>query len=320
METANSITLVIPTYNRGNLIAETIKSAINQTVPFAKIIVVDDGSTDNTSAVLSKYSCNISVIRTENRGVQEARNCGVLSSSTELIALLDSDDLLEPNFVELMLNWMSRNTNVDIAFANFITFDHTGNHKPKLTFAPSEFFEGAKFDDNFIFDIPDLYRRSLNFQPFFPTGTVVRKEFFIKIGGYNPIFNGVGAEDWEFTLRAIENGEIAVCTTPLTKIRKHFGNDSRDALRMSLGESYILEFALKHHSRASSLQYDIIFSINKRRLDAFNTAFARGDFIQANSIIDQIKNPPRKLKFFIKRLIASMPSTLRKPLWMLTQI
>ena len=314
------ITLVIPTYNRGDLITETIHSAISQTLPFYEIIVVDDGSTDYTPNILRKFQSHVRVIRTPNRGVQEARNTGVYASDTDLISLLDSDDLLEPYFVQSVSEWMTKNEAADVLYVNFCTFDETGIHSDKFSLAPAGFFEGAKYDGAFLTNIPDLYRRSLKFQPFFPSGSVLRKQFFRHIGGYNSKFNGVGAEDWEFTLRAIDSGRVAACSTPLTKIRKHSGNDSRDSIRMSLGESQILEYCLKAHSAASTLQSEILDSIEKRKRDAFDGAFAIGNFAQADSILKQMRFTPRGIKLFLKWFIMSMPATLRSAIWRATQI
>jgi glycosyltransferase involved in cell wall biosynthesis len=71
------ITLVIPAYNRSQLITETLNSALNQSLRFQEIIVVDDGSTDDTPDTLAKFGDRITVVRTPNQGVQVARNIGI---------------------------------------------------------------------------------------------------------------------------------------------------------------------------------------------------------------------------------------------------
>lgn len=91
------VSVVIPTYNRANCIGDAIESALKQAYLNKEIIVVDDGSTDNTFEVLNRYGEQIRVIRQENAGVSAARNAGVKAASGDWIAFLDSDDLWMPD-------------------------------------------------------------------------------------------------------------------------------------------------------------------------------------------------------------------------------
>ena len=89
-----TISAIIPTYNRAHLVCDAIDSVLAQTYPCHEIIVVDDGSTDNTHNVLSgKYGDKIISLRQDNRGVSAARNLGIATATGEWIAFLDSDDL-----------------------------------------------------------------------------------------------------------------------------------------------------------------------------------------------------------------------------------
>ncbi|MCJ8502417.1 glycosyltransferase family 2 protein [Desulfatitalea alkaliphila] len=86
------ISVVIPTFNRAGIVTRAINSVLSQTRPPLEVIVVDDGSTDGTAALLERYAGRIRVIRQPNRGVSAARNRGVAAAAGEWIALLDSDD------------------------------------------------------------------------------------------------------------------------------------------------------------------------------------------------------------------------------------
>ena len=312
-------TLVIPVYNRGNLIAETIRSALGQSIPFREIIVVNDGSSDNTEAVVGSFSSRVTLITTRNQGVQAARNTGVQASKSELVALLDSDDLLEAEHLACAGTWMQAEAPADIVYCNFITFDDASEHADKFAGAPAGFFDGALQDGVFLYAIPDLYKRSLTYQPLFPSGSIFRKSFYQSIGGYDPKFNRVGAEDWEFALRAIAMGRVAVCTKPLVRIRKHAGNDSHDAMRMNLGEADILDYALAQHPAADKLAAEILASIDARRIRAFDAAFALGNFELAAQIEDKLRNKPTDLKSRLKHFILKNPPPLRKLLWRASQ-
>ena len=92
------ITLVIPAYNRRDLIGETLDHAERQHKPFARIIVIDDGSTDGTLHHIQRNHPEVYTFSIRNSGAQTARNMGIEAAETELVTLCDSDDLLEPDF------------------------------------------------------------------------------------------------------------------------------------------------------------------------------------------------------------------------------
>jgi len=97
------ITVVIPTYNRAKLIGRAIKSVLDQTMPPAQVIVVDDGSTDNTSEVCQVYAQSVQYIWQRNSGAAAARNAGIRLSKHPWIAFLDSDDYFTPSHLERMM-------------------------------------------------------------------------------------------------------------------------------------------------------------------------------------------------------------------------
>jgi glycosyltransferase involved in cell wall biosynthesis len=91
-----SVTVIIPAYNRAHTLSGAIDSLLQQTQTPNEIIVVDDGSTDETPALLSSYGSSIEVKTQSNQGRSTARNVGLKAAKGDLIAFLDSDDLLPP--------------------------------------------------------------------------------------------------------------------------------------------------------------------------------------------------------------------------------
>lgn len=314
-----TLSLVIPTYNRAGLIAATLESALAQVPPFFEIIVVDDGSSDHTSSILAPYADRVKLIHVENGGVQRARNLGVGAASGTFVALCDSDDLFAPGYVATMQNWLHLHPACNSVYCNFVTFDDDTVHADKFSTAPPGYFDGAVRTGAFWEEVPDLYERTLLFQPLFPSGSIIRRSLYLELNGYDSRFNGVGAEDYEYALRVVEAGGVALCTDAMIRIRRHGSNDSTDSVRQVRGEIQILEHALTHHRSAALYRESIIASIEARRLDVFNGAFARGKFDIAGQALDALITAPIDNKFRLKALITRLPSILRHPLWRLTQ-
>jgi glycosyltransferase involved in cell wall biosynthesis len=112
------MTIVIPTYQQAAFLGEAIESALKQTIP-CEVIVVNDGSTDDTQEVAERYP--VKVIHQVNKGLASARNTGIMNASDDYILFLDSDDILEPNCVEKILE-VFNTTDADVVAASFRTF------------------------------------------------------------------------------------------------------------------------------------------------------------------------------------------------------
>lgn len=319
MPALHTLSLVIPSYNRGHLIDETITSALNQETPFDEIIVVDDGSTDDTLSRLEHYGDRITVIASANAGVQKARNSGVAASRSSHVVLCDSDDLLHPAFCATVRRAMAAEPGVDIWYSNFIPFTSNGDQADKLAQAPADFLEGARCGDGYCTEIPDLYRRVLRYQPFFPSGSAFSKHFYEAVGGYDARFNRVGGEDFEFLLRAVCRGRLGYLTVPLVRVRKHDSNDSRDTLRMLQGEIRILEHSLQKHPGAAQYRQQVQAVIHQRRREAFDIAYARGDFSSARETAAEFASLPTDPKFQLKRVITACPPMVRDMVWRWSQ-
>ena len=92
IDTIPKVSVVVPTFNRGWILRDAVESVLNQNYADLELIVVDDGSTDDTLRILADYAGRLTIIRQANQGVSAARNAGVRQASGELIAFLDSDD------------------------------------------------------------------------------------------------------------------------------------------------------------------------------------------------------------------------------------
>jgi glycosyltransferase involved in cell wall biosynthesis len=111
------VTIIIPTYNRASIIADAVKSAIAQDYPNTQIIVVDDGSTDETAAVMRGFA-NVEYVKQRNQGPAAARNTGLKLARGRYIATLDSDDCWDPGYLSNGLELLRKN-NSGLFFANW---------------------------------------------------------------------------------------------------------------------------------------------------------------------------------------------------------
>jgi glycosyltransferase involved in cell wall biosynthesis len=122
------ISVVVPAFNVASTIHQTLVSISNQTFPNIEIIVVDDGATDDTPKIISRYSDpRIRVIRQANRGLAGARNTGIHHSQGKYIAFCDSDDLWEPEKLERHFSHLESDYNVGISYAGSSMIDEKGN-------------------------------------------------------------------------------------------------------------------------------------------------------------------------------------------------
>lgn len=112
------ISVIVPAYNASNYIEKCIDSLLSQTLKNIEIIIVNDGSTDDTEKKISKYKNKIKVINQKNSGVASARNKGLSVSTGEYIAYVDSDDWIEPDMLENMYNKAKEN-NYDVVECDF---------------------------------------------------------------------------------------------------------------------------------------------------------------------------------------------------------
>ncbi len=120
------VSVVIPTYNRAGMVGQAIDSVLQQSFTDVEILVVDDGSTDDTEIRVGKYGDRVRYIKTSNGGVAHARNVGMRSARGRYLTFLDSDDLLYPYALELQVGLLERFPDVAFACAEMSGFDDAG--------------------------------------------------------------------------------------------------------------------------------------------------------------------------------------------------
>lgn len=126
------VSVIIPAYNASQYICQAINSVLMQTVTITEIIVVDDGSTDNTAELVKTAAPNITLIRQSNRGPSAARNRGLDLAQGDVVAFLDADDLWFTNKIERQLEFISPENGVSGVTSGFEIFNDMGSIKRKF--------------------------------------------------------------------------------------------------------------------------------------------------------------------------------------------
>lgn len=187
------VSIVIPCYKQANYLPDAINSALNQTYKNVEVIVVNDGSPDNTSEVARKYP--VRLVEKPNGGLSSARNAGIKAAKGKWILTLDSDDKIDPTYIQKAIGLN------DIVSCDLITFGD----------------ENQKWDSPNTF--PTLDQEIMDNQ--IHCCSLYKKEIWDKIGGYDENMK-LGYEDWDFWIRAMIAGyKIQVLREPLFFYRKH---------------------------------------------------------------------------------------------------
>jgi glycosyltransferase involved in cell wall biosynthesis len=274
------VSVMVATYNRADLLGETLQAIVRQTRPPAEVVVIDDGSRDHTAEVVRAFGPAVRYVRTENGGISAARNAGVRECRAEWVAFCDDDDVWRPHYLERMTAAAGVNADVRVVFADFVHIrDGRWESASKFAAAPAGYWDGSADERGGVRVFHDsMYRRLLTFQPVFPTCTLVRRDHYWAVGGYDGAFGRVGSVDWEFTLRAVERPPVAAVFEPLAGVRKHAGNFSAGYLFTVEGELAILRHALAAHRSGVEHRRLILDQIGERSWKAAEAAFEAGEF------------------------------------------
>jgi glycosyltransferase involved in cell wall biosynthesis len=206
------ITVIIPTYNRANLIGETIQSVLRQTVRDFNLIVVDDGSTDNTGEVLKRYQDpRVRYEYRENRGVSVARNIGLKLSNTDYVTFLDSDDIYLDNSLEKFVNCLDSNKEIGFCYgqANIMKVGGEVYRVRKSHF----------YNDSTVIDPIGQIRELLFHKPYNVSTCAMRRSCVDAVGGFNEDL--WFAEDMEFFIRLAKKYSAAYIAEPVANVRFH---------------------------------------------------------------------------------------------------
>lgn len=231
------ISIIMPVYNGEKFIQEAIDSVFAQSVTDFELIVVDDGSTDATLAILETYGDRLTVLRQQNSGHAAARNAAARISRGQWIAMIDADDLWHP---EKLAQQLAVADNAEVIYTAALNFEDS-SRVDNTTFADGHCHNGDVFDqlvlDNFITH----------------SSILMKRDAFLKSGGYDESLKTTC--DWDLWLRMSASGyRFRGTPAPLTHYRWRATSNSRNHDRTCCDRLNVLKNALRSpRARSTSL-------------------------------------------------------------------
>lgn len=230
------VSVVIPAHNAEKFLAETLRSARAQTYPNLEIVVVDDGSTDGTAAIVERHArddSRIRLIRQANAGVARARNCAIEEARGEFIAPLDADDLWHPDNIAMQVAALqAASPGTGLAYAWSIVIDGSKlipkGQRPRFE-ARGEVLPELVINASFIGN---------------GSAAVFTREAITAAGGFDESLRargGQGCEDWALHIAVAERFDFVVVPHYLIGYRKLPGSMSEDWLQMARSRRIVLE-------------------------------------------------------------------------------
>ncbi len=255
MARKTTVSVIIPAYNAARFLRATIQSVQDQTYPNWELLIVDDGSTDETAAIARAYQAKderITLISQSNQGVSAARNWGMAQSRGEILAFLDADDQWLPAKLSQHLAQFQANPQLGVSFAQVEFLTPSGEPTGQLSSS----------------QLRNL--KPINFLAENPTTTtsnwVIRRQVFTEVGGF--CLDMSYSEDLEWLLRVscTTTWEIAGQAEVLTRYRTSQGGLSADLYRMEAGWNLLVEKAKVYAPEVIAKSFDLAQAIHLRYL------------------------------------------------------
>jgi glycosyltransferase involved in cell wall biosynthesis len=231
---AGMVSVVVPTYDRARIVGAAIESVLGQTYQNVEVIVVDDGSTDDTRSVVERYGPRVRYVYQPNSGVTAARNLGFANARGEFIALLDSDDKFLPWKLEAQVRLLQAHSDVGMVWTDMTAVSPDGRvieERHLRTYYDAhalahieQVLEGPRALDGIWAEAPadvataptyrgDLFSSMLLGNLVHTSTVVLRRDRLRIVGGFDTSLSHSG-EDYEFHLRTCSHGVVAFIDAP----------------------------------------------------------------------------------------------------------
>lgn len=316
METRALVSVIIPTYNGSRFIVQAVDSVLAQTYQPIELIVVDDGSTDNTASVLAPYRSRIHYVYQSNQGLSTARNRGIRASTGEYVAFLDSDDVWLPDKISQQVKCLAVNLGIGLVHTDVFYWDQVTGSRAQRNNGRMEY-------------VGNCYARLFSANRITVSSVLVRRECLRHVGGFDDQIRRPSTQDYDLWIRLARYYSFAFIHQPLILYRLHTTNASQNQLMMREDELYVVEKALgSDHSlsklvgpcRVRKRLFDLLSSIgccyyyDQENYSAANGLFFRAVFTKPSSIrswallgVTFLPDPTVRYLRRLKRLLSPHP-------------
>lgn len=298
VEKIPKISVIIPAFNAQRWIEEAVKSALEQTLPPFEVIVVDDGSTDNTAQVIKKFGLRIKLLQQPNMGPASARNLGMKNAQGDWLAFLDADDKWLPWKLEKVMRIAEKNPDMGFFSHDAFVIDAQGKIVGTYRYKKSPAEHQA---------LALLFRNTVM------TSSVVMKSAVIKgIGFFNDNLCA-GSEDWDYWIRVAEKYKLFHINECLAFYRRLEGSSSRVRLDKLLADNIaVVRDAGKRNQFPQAILNRAIANLYRdsaiRRASAFDSEGTRRDIAKA------VELSGWQVKDFLLHSVQFLPRSMRKKL------
>ena len=294
------VSVIIPVYNGAATIGRALASVFAQTLPAFEIVVVDDGSTDNTPSVLAGYGDKIRVVREANRGLPAARNAAVAASRGELLALIDHDDEWLPQKLELAVAAMRADPAAALLYSDLIVVNEAGEEFRRSQIGPD------------TAHAPTMDEMLTRIWPITPSTVVIRRDAFDRAGGFCEQL--ISAEDIHFWLLMREQGHFIYLPDRL--VRFTYGQLFPKVLNRDIGPTAIVDLIrARYGARADGLVKDFIRHRVRMIANAGVVEMSRGNTVGARQCFMRVlKYDPRHVKSYLRIARTFLPAPVRRAL------
>ena len=267
---SNSVSVIVPVYNGARFIAETLNAILGQTVRPAEVIVINDGSTDNTVPVVEEYGDSVSLMNTQDHDARVARNVGVSKAKGNWLAFCDSDDLWLPTKLEKQLRLANESPDIHCVLTDYADFtDGVVANRSHFSYAPKDFWAPERHRAGFVVREP-ITGKLTTFQPGITSTPIVKRDFYQSVGGFD-VDSTKYAHDTSFRFRCLSVVPFGVVPEILMHYRRHPGSLSADPLEQLRRTVMIWNYILANYPQAQPYRAELLKGLEAMRKEIAKT-------------------------------------------------
>lgn len=282
------VSVIIPAYNAEAFLSEAIESVLAQSFQDFEVIVIDDGSTDDSARIANSFGGNVFCLSQENRGLAAARNRGIAESKGELIALLDADDYWLAEKLEKQVELLERESEAVACFTLTENFND----------------QGETLETSVEPDYADIVEALLLYSCIIgpPSSVMIKRSALNKIGDFDMNFSQCA--DWDMWLRLAELGKVVYVNKPLVRYRIHPTNMSKNTPLLESDTFGVLD---KFFSDPAHFKFEPL----KNNCYSNHWMIIAGCYLQAGQLAESLRCLWTGVRLYPKNIVRPLSLPLR---------